>query len=82
MPKSLKNIELFTLIAAGNKKAFDRFFMIYYMRLVNFSNLILRDKNSAEDVVSEVLTNLLMEKERVFRLKNFESYLYTAVKNK
>lgn len=82
MPKSLKNIELFTLIAEGDKKAFDRFFDLYYMRLINFSNLILSDKNSAEDVVSEVLTNLLIEKERIFRLKNFESYLYTAVKNK
>jgi len=73
---------MFSLIAAGEKKAFDAFFDIYYVRLVNFSYLFLKDKNAAEDVVAEVLTNLLLEKERIFRLDNFESYLYKSVKNK
>ena len=82
MSTSKSNVVLFSLIAEGDKKAFDKFFGIYYIRLVNFSNLFLSDRGSAEDVVSEVLTNLLIEKERIFNMKNFESYLYTAVKNK
>ncbi|AKP53474.1 RNA polymerase sigma-70 factor [Cyclobacterium amurskyense] len=82
MPNSPKNTILFSLIANGDKKAFDKFFAIYYNRLVSFSNHFLSDRSSAEDIVSEVLTNLLIEKERIFRLKNFEAYLYTAVKNK
>jgi RNA polymerase sigma-70 factor (ECF subfamily) len=82
MSKSNSNAELFSLIAGGDKIAFDKFFDIYYIRLVNFSNLFLKDKSFAEDVVAEVLTNILLEKERIFRLSNFESYLYAAVKNK
>lgn len=73
---------MFSLIAKGEMKAFDAFFDIYYGRLVNFSHLFLRDKNAAEDVVAEVLTNLLLEKERIFQMKNVESYLYASVRNK
>ncbi|WP_439482392.1 sigma-70 family RNA polymerase sigma factor [Cyclobacterium plantarum] len=82
MNQTKNNSELFILIAEGNKKAFDDFFELYYKKLVNFSKFILEDKGMSEDVVSEVLTNLLIDKERVFRMKNFEAYLYTAVKNK
>ncbi|MEX2512762.1 MAG: sigma-70 family RNA polymerase sigma factor [Cyclobacteriaceae bacterium] len=82
MNHTQKNLKLFTLIANGDKNAFNEFFEIYYTKLVNFSNFILNDKGLSEDVVSEVLTNLVMDKERIFRMKNFEAYLYTAVKNK
>ncbi|MDN3690034.1 sigma-70 family RNA polymerase sigma factor [Cyclobacterium jeungdonense] len=82
MNQAKNNSELFILIAEGNKNAFDEFFELFYTKLVNFSKFILEDKGMAEDVVSEVLTNLLIDKERVFRMKNFEAYLYTAVKNK
>ncbi|MEX0882052.1 MAG: sigma-70 family RNA polymerase sigma factor [Cyclobacteriaceae bacterium] len=82
MNHTQNNSRLFTLIANGNKNAFNEFFDIYYSKLVNFSNFILNDKGLSEDVVSEVLTNLVMDKERIFKMKNFEAYLYTAVKNK
>lgn len=82
MNQTKNNSELFILIAKGNKNAFDEFFGLYYSKLVSFSNFILADKGLAEDVVSEVLTGLLIDRERIFRMKNFEAYLYTSVKNK
>lgn len=82
MNQTQNNSKLFVLISEGDKNAFSEFFEIYYTKLVSFSNSILNDKGISEDVVSEVLTNLLMDKKRIFRMKNFEAYLYTAVKNK
>src|SRR5665811_657228 len=79
----LKNKRLcFTQIAEGDKKAFDIFFQHYYPRLLQFAHIYISCNQQAEDVVSEVLTNMLIQRERVFALEHFESYLYSSVKNK
>lgn len=72
----------FALIAKGDKKAFDLFFRHYYPKLVQFASLWVPSREQAEDVVADVLTNLLVHKERVFVLHHFEAYLYSSVKNR
>lgn len=82
MNKVTEKETIFKRIAEGDKKAFDEFFTLYYPRLVQFAGLYLDSVAQAEDVVSEVLTNMLHQRERVFLLKNFDGYLYSSVKNK
>jgi len=72
----------FDQIAAGNKKAFDDFFKHYYPKLVQFARMYVNSLQQAEDVVADVLTNLLIHRQRVFALEHFEAYLYSSVKNK
>lgn len=72
----------FARIADGDKKAFDAFFDHYYPKLVRYAMVFVHCKQEAEDVVAEVLTNVLIHRERVFRLSHIESYLYSSVKNK
>src|SRR5690606_6632965 len=72
----------FALIAKGDKEAFDLFFRHYYPKLVQFASFWVSSREQAEDVVADVLTNLLVQKERVFVLDHFEAYLYSSVKNK
>lgn len=79
----IKNKRLcFTQIAEGNKEAFDDFFKHYYPRLIQFAHIYVKCPQQAEDVVADVLTNLLIHRERVFALEHFEAYLYSSVKNK
>jgi len=73
---------LFRRIAHGEKAAFDDFFDLYYVRLVQFAQLFVDTTEQAEDVVSDVLTTLLTRRDRVFNLENFEAYLYSSVKNR
>ena len=72
----------FTRIAEGDKKAFDAFFEQYYPKLLQFARIFVQSQPLAEDVVAEVLTNMLAQRERVFRLEHFEAYLYSSIKNK
>src|SRR5690554_6697974 len=72
----------FFQIAEGNKTAFDAFFEHYYPKLIRFACIYVSSRAQAEDVVSDVLTNLLIHRKRVFTLEHFEAYLYSSVKNK
>jgi RNA polymerase sigma-70 factor (family 1) len=72
----------FKRIAEGDKEAFEAFFAFYYQKLIQFSCIFVNSEQEAEDVVAEVLTNLLAQRERVFKLDHFEAYLYSSVKNK
>lgn len=72
----------FSRVAEGNKDAFDEFFAHYYPRLIQFAIIYVKCPSQAEDVVSDVITNLLVHRQRVFVLDHFESYLYSSVKNK
>lgn len=72
----------FDQIAEGNKEAFDFFFKHYYPRLIQFARIYVSCPQQAEDVVADVLTNMLIHRERVFALEHFEAYLFSSVKNK
>ncbi len=79
----LKNKSLcFVQISKGNKEAFDAFFKHYYPKLIQFAHIYISCPQQAEDVVADVLTNMLIHRERVFALEHFEAYLYSSLKNK
>lgn len=73
---------LFKRISEGDKEAFDEFFALYYLKLIQFARIFVDSKEKAEDVVSEVLTNMVIHRKKVFILDNFDAYLYSSVKNK
>jgi RNA polymerase sigma-70 factor (family 1) len=76
-----KNL-IFKQISEGNKEAFDTFFERYYPKLVRFAQIFVDSQQQAEDVVSDVLTNMLINRKKVFLLDNFDGYLYSSIKNK
>ena len=65
----------------NDKAAFASFFNYYHARLIRFAMLFLKSYQDAEDVVSEVMIKLLKQKEKLPEIKNFEGYLYLAIKN-
>lgn len=82
MDKVTRKETLFRRIAEGDKKAFDVFFNLYYDKLIQFAKLYVDSVPQAEDVVSDVLTSMLLQRERVFLVGNFDAYLYSSIKNK
>jgi RNA polymerase sigma-70 factor (family 1) len=69
-------------IAENNdQKAFKSFFQHYYVRLIKLALLYVPMQEQAEEIVSEVLIKLLKQRQKLFRIENFEGYLFFAVKN-
>jgi RNA polymerase sigma-70 factor (family 1) len=69
-------------IAENNdQKAFKVFFQHYYVRLIKLALLYVPMQEQAEEIVSEVLIKLLKQRQKLFRIENFEGYLFFAVKN-
>lgn len=73
--------ELFALIYAGNKQAFDALFHGYYRRLVLFAQQYTRQYEAAEEIVAEVFIKLWLKRVMLNKVNKPEVYLYTAVKN-
>lgn len=78
-----KNIkaQLIKMSEKDDKQAFSFFFNYYYVKLLRFAHLFVPSIHQAEDVVSEVLIRLLKKRKELFKIENFEGYLFLAVKN-
>ena len=76
-----KNKELLEKIISGNEAAFDELFREYYRKLVYFSMNIVKNKDSAEEVVQDLFV-AFWEKRKKLQLKvSLKAYLYRAVYN-
>ncbi len=65
----------------NDEAAFKTFFKLYHPKLLAFARLFVKHPHLAEDVVSDALVQLLKQRQRIFRMENFESYLFLTVKN-
>lgn len=72
---------LFSEIAKNDKHAFNELFLRYYARLVQFATHLLNTSSTAEDVVSDVFSNIWLKRKKLSGISNVEAYLYTAVRN-
>ena len=79
-PQNLKGL-LTQIAKEDDKKAFSIFFRRYHAKLIRFALMFVSSHQDAEDVVSEVMIKLLRKRNTLFRMENFEGYLYAAIKN-
>lgn len=63
------------------KQSFDKIFVYYYPRLVDYADLYLESRESAEEIASDVLLKLFVKKHHWSYIEKPEAYLYKAVKN-
>lgn len=73
--------ELLIRISEDDELAFAEFFDLYHVRMMRFSFLYVKDMQTAEDVVSEVLIQLLRNRKKLHRIEHFSAYLFAAIKN-
>jgi len=66
----------------NDQQAFGDFFDHFYPKLFGFSLQYVKIPSGAEEVVSDVIYNLLKDKNRKIRIDRISSYLYQSVKNK
>lgn len=72
---------LFEKIRHNNQKAFDELFNKYYLKLCEYSYLVVKDKSIAEEVVADVFANIWIKRKRIKIKTRLSSYLYRSTKN-
>ncbi len=65
----------------NDKVAFEQLFYAYYKKLLRFANAIVKDKQTAEEVVSDVFVNIWENRSKLLEIENLNNYLYVATKN-
>jgi RNA polymerase sigma-70 factor (ECF subfamily) len=68
-------------IAAGNEKAFRTLFDLFSARLVKFADAIIKNNDTAMEIVDDVFIKVWKQKEAITSISNLKVYLYTGVKN-
>ena len=63
------------------KHSFDTIFGYYYPKLVDFADLYLECRKSAEEVASDALLKFFVKRHHLLSIEKPQSYLYTTVKN-
>lgn len=61
--------------------AYKELFVCYHTKLINFSALITRSRESAEEVVSDVFLKLWNNRTTLTRVENIHLYIYIITKN-
>ncbi|WP_353140586.1 sigma factor, partial [Pseudopedobacter sp.] len=73
--------ELLELMRQGDRSAFERIYNKYWSKIYISAYNLLRDRQTCEDLVQEVLVNLWVRRESL-EVKNLNAFLYTAIRYK
>ena len=68
-------------LISGKELAFDELFRKYYRRLVYFAMNVVKNKDSAEEVVQDLFVTLWEKKDKLQLKVSLKAYLYRAVYN-
>ncbi len=74
--------EIILQISKSDESAFRLLFNYYFPRLLNYTFVILKNHESAEDIVLEVLHSVWERRSKLLNVDNFSHYLYVCTKNK
>jgi len=65
----------------SDQKAFKQFYQNFFFKLYQFSYFYVSSKESAEELVNDVMLGLWKKRSTLNTISNIEVYLYVAVKN-
>lgn len=65
----------------GDQQAFGQLYMAYMPNLLQFAQSIIKNRELAEEIVSDVFIKIWQNRARLNDIENFRLYLYKSVKN-
>lgn len=69
------------LIASGDRRAFEWLYKNYCKKIFEYSLLIVNDRTAAEDIVQDIFVKIWIKRSMLTSVGNFNSWLYTMVRN-
>jgi len=67
---------------SNDQAAFEELFNLYFNWLKSVSMAIVKKNEDAEEIIEDVFLKLWLMRDKLHQIKNIETYLYTATKNK
>ena len=64
-----------------DQKSFEELFKLFYERLLNFCMHYIKNKEAAEEIVSNVFLKVWIKRKELSHVQNLETYLFISVKN-
>jgi RNA polymerase sigma-70 factor (family 1) len=82
--KKPENIRLLQQAVAcfDDTQAYKQLFLLFYPSLVHFAVSIIKSRESAEEIVSDVFIKIWQKRQHLEKVENLSFYLFTAVKNR
>ena len=82
--RKIENIRLLQQAIAcfDDTQAYKQLFLLFYPSLVPFAISIIKSKESAEEIVSDVFVKIWQKRHHLDKVENLSFYLFTAVKNR
>lgn len=74
--------EMLLLIKEGNESAFNELYALYKEPAIRFCNSIIKDIDESENLVQEVFIKIWDKKQGINPDLNFNSYLFTIIRNR
>lgn len=78
----LRDSEILRRIRQGDVKQFESLFRSSYVALVRYAKTIVRDQDTAEEIVQELFFRLWQDKEKLKIKSSLNGYLFRAVHNR
>lgn len=66
----------------NDQTAFEELFNMYFNWLKSVSMTIVKKNEDAEEIIEDVFLKLWLMRDKLHQIKNIETYLYTATRNK
>lgn len=82
--RKTENIRLLQQAIAcfDDTQAYKQLFLLFYPSLVPFAISIIKSKELAEEIVSDVFVKIWQKRQQLDKVDNLKFYLFTAVKNR
>ena len=64
-----------------DQKSFEELFKLFHERLLGFCIHYIKDREAAEEIVSNVFLRIWIKRKELSHVQNLETYLFIAVKN-
>lgn len=78
----ISDIEIIRRIREGDKGQFESLFRSSYISLVRYAKTIIKDNDSAEEIVQDLFVRLWQERQKLKIESSLKGYLYRAVHNR
>jgi len=73
--------KLYRIAQEDDQIAFKDLYAFYFFKLVQFCNAIVRCREAAEEIINDVFINMWKRRSHLYKIENFDVYVYVAVKN-
>ena len=69
------------LVSGNAQRAMKDIYLYYYPKLVLFVSYYVQSKHDAEEIVSDTFYDIWEQREKLFKVQNFNTYIYAIARN-